>query len=151
MALDRQIRSHGYEAWSGQVIDATLVPASKQHFTRKEKTILEEGAMLGDWKPAKRRQKDLDASWTKKHGKSYHGYKMTVSVDRKHKFVRRWVHNTAKVHDSVDLKAALDEWNTSREIHAERGYVHVEREDRLREQGYRPQIQRRATAAQIWA
>ena len=26
-----------------------------------------------DWKPAKRRQKDMDARWTKKHGKSYFG------------------------------------------------------------------------------
>ncbi|QER43325.1 transposase, IS5 family [Acidithiobacillus caldus] len=65
-------------------MDATLVPAPKQHFTRVEKEVLEQDAMPAGWKPAKRRQKDVDASWTKKHGKSYHGYKFTVSVDRKH-------------------------------------------------------------------
>jgi IS5 family transposase len=142
--LDRQIRSKGLEARAGQIVDATLVPAPKQHFTREEKEILDQDAMPADWKPAKRRQKDLDASWTKKHGKSYHGYKFTVSVDRKHKFIRTWVPDTACVHDSQHLEAALDEWNTSAEIYADKGYVGAEREERLREQGYRPQIQRKA-------
>ncbi|WP_338107520.1 transposase [Acidithiobacillus caldus] len=83
--LDRQIRARGPEARAGQIFDATLVPAPKQHFTREEKAILNKDAMPADWKPAKRRQKDLDARWTKKHGTtSHHGYKFTVSVDRKH-------------------------------------------------------------------
>ncbi|MBU2769936.1 IS5 family transposase, partial [Acidithiobacillus caldus] len=136
--LDRQIRAHGLEARAGQIVDATLVPAPKQHFTKEEKTLLEQDAVPADWKPTKRRQKDVDASWTKKHGKSHHGYKFTVSVDRKHKFVRTWIADTAKVHDSQHLEAALDEWNTSAEIYADKGYVGAEREERLREQGYRP-------------
>ena len=142
--LDRQIRAHGLEARAGQIVDATLVPAPKQHFTKEEKMLLEQDAVPADWKPAKRRQKDVDANWTKKHGKSYHGYKFTVSVDRKHKFVRTWIADTASVHDSQHLEAALDEWNTSAEIYADKGYVGAEREERLREQGYRPQIQRKA-------
>ncbi len=141
--LDRQIRAHGLEARAGQIVDATLVPAPKQHFTKEDKELLEQNAVPADWKPARRRQKDLDASWTKKHGKSYHGYKFTVSVDRKHKFIRTWVADTASVHDSQHLEAALDEWNTSAEIYADKGYVGAEREERLREQGYRPQIQRK--------
>ncbi|OFA15452.1 hypothetical protein A4U49_12725 [Acidithiobacillus ferrivorans] len=32
--------------------------------------------MPADWSPAKRRQKDLDATWTKKHGKSTYGFKL---------------------------------------------------------------------------
>ncbi|AUW33957.1 IS5 family transposase (plasmid) [Acidithiobacillus caldus] len=142
--LDRQIRARGLEARAGQIVDATLVPAPKQHFTREEKAILDQDAMPADWKPAKRRQKDVDARWTKKHGKSHHGYKFTVSVDRKHKFIRTWVPDTACVHDSQHLEAALDEWNTSAEIYADKGYVGADREERLREQGYRPQIQRKA-------
>ena len=142
--LDRQIRAHGLEARAGQIVDATLVPAPRQHFTKEEKALLEQDAVPADWKPAKRRQKDVDASWTKKHGKSHHGYKFTVSVDRKHKLVRTWIADTAKVHDSQHLEAALDEWNTSAEIYADKGYVGADREERLREQGYRPQIQRKA-------
>ena len=86
----------------------------------------------------------LNASWTKKHGKSHYGYKFTVSVDRKHKFVRTWVADTASVHDSQHLEAAQDEWNRSAEIYADKGHVGAEREERLRERGYRPQIQRKA-------
>jgi len=142
--LDRQIRAHGLEARAGQIVDATWVPAPKQHFTREEKEILEQNAVPADWKPAKRRQKDLDASGTRKHGKSHHGYKFTVSVDCKHKFIRTWVAATARVHDSQHLETALDEWNSSAEIYADKGYVGAEREERLREQGYRPQIQRKA-------
>ena len=141
--LDRQIRAHGLEARAGQIVDATLVPAPRQHFTRDEKEMLKENAMPADWSAAKRRQKDLDASWTKKHGKSYHGYKFAVSVDRKRKFIRTWLADTAKVHDSQQLEAVLDEWNTSAEIYADKGYVGAEREERLREQGYRPYIQRK--------
>ena len=142
--LDRQIPAHSLEAYAGQIVDATLVPAPKQHFTREEKEILDQYAMPAEWKPVKRRQKDLDARWTKKHGTSHHGYKFTVSVDRKHKFIRTWVPDTACVHDSQHLEAALEEWNTSAEIYADKGYVGAEREERLREQGYRPRIQRKA-------
>ena len=35
-------------------------------------------------------QKDVDARWTKKHGKSHYDYKNHVNVDRKHKLVRRY-------------------------------------------------------------
>ena len=41
--------------------------------------------MLVGWKPAKRRQKDIDATWTKKHGKSHFGYKLSINVDKKYK------------------------------------------------------------------
>ncbi len=54
--MDRQIRAHGLKARAGQIVDATLVPAPKQHFTREEKEVLEQDAMPADWKPAKRRQ-----------------------------------------------------------------------------------------------
>ena len=52
--------------------------------------------------------------------------------------------DTASVHDSQHLEAALDEWNTSAEIYADKGYVGAEREERLQQQGYRPHIQRKA-------
>jgi IS5 family transposase len=45
-------------------------------------------------------QKDVDARWTKKHGKSHNGYKNHVNVDRKHKLVRRYHVSDAALHDS---------------------------------------------------
>jgi IS5 family transposase len=46
------------------------------------------------------RQKDRDARWTKKHGKSFFGYKNHVNADAKHKLIRRYEVTDAAVHDS---------------------------------------------------
>lgn len=52
-------------------------------------------------------------------------------MDRKHKLVRSWIADTARIHDSRHLEVVLDEWNASAEIYAEKGYVGAEREERL--------------------
>lgn len=38
--------------------------------------------------PAKRSQQDTDARWSKKHGKSYVGYKVSANADKRYKRVR---------------------------------------------------------------
>ncbi|GCY10551.1 IS5 family transposase [Escherichia coli] len=138
-----QLLKKGFIARGGQIIDATLVPAPRQHFTKDDKEQLNEDAMPADWKPAKRRQKDLDATWTKKHGKSHYGYKLSVNVDRKHKFIRKIVTDTASTHDSQHFEAIIDPANTCREVFADRGYPSEEREAWLKANGYRNQIQRK--------
>jgi len=59
-AVNRQLAKHGYIARGGQMIDASIVHAPKQLLSRDEKAIVDEGAMPAHWKPAQRRQKDLD-------------------------------------------------------------------------------------------
>ena len=105
--VSEQLLKQGYLARGGQIIDASLIPAPKQHFTKKDKEQTKEGAMPADWSPAKRRQKDLDATWTKKHGKSHHGYKLSISVDKKYKVIRKLVTDTASTHDSQHFDAVL--------------------------------------------
>ena len=95
--------------------------------------------MPADWSPVERRQKDLGATWTKKHGKSHYGFKRSISVDRKR------ITDTAAVHDSQHFEGVLDEWNRSAEVSADRGYPGQEREDRLKAQGYRSHIQRKGS------
>lgn len=48
-----------------------------------------------DWKPATRCQKDTDATWTKKPGKSHFGYKLSINVDNKCKIIHRIETDTA--------------------------------------------------------
>jgi IS5 family transposase len=141
--VNTQLLKKGFIARGGQIIDATLVPAPRQHFTRDEKEQIKEGAMPADWKPAKRRQKDLDATWTKKHGKSHHGYKMSVNVDKQYKFIRKIVTDTASTHDSQHFEAVFDPANTCRDVYADRGYPSEEREVWLKENGYRNRILRK--------
>lgn len=115
-----------------------------QHFTKEEKATLDRGEVPQDWSPAKRAQKDLDASWTKKHGKSYFGYKAHVNADARHKLVRTCAVTDAAVHDTNHFEDLLDPHNTSREISADKGYVDAQREARLTQDGWRIRVQRKA-------
>lgn len=141
--VSAQLLKKGFIARGGQIIDATLVPAPRQRNGRGDRELIGQDAMPADWSAAKRRQKDLDATWTKKHGKSYFGYKLSVNVDRKHKFIRKLVTDTASTHDSRHFDAVIDSANTSRDVHADRGYPSEEREAWLKENGYRNRIQRK--------
>ena len=141
--VSTQLLRKGFIARGGQIIDATLVPAPKQHNSRAEKALIEQDAMPADWKPAKRRQKDIDATWTKKHGKSYFGYKLSINVDKKYKIIRKIETGTASTHDSQHFDVVLDVLNTSCDVYADRGYPSVAREDWLKGNGFRNQIQRK--------
>ena len=141
--VSAQLLRKGFIARGGQIIDATLVPAPKQHNSRGEKALIEQGAMPADWKPAKRRQKDINATWTKKHGKSHFGYKLSINVDKKYKIIRRIETDTASTHDSQHFDNVFDAGNTSRDVYADRGYPSEAREAWLKEKGFRNQIQRK--------
>ncbi|MDD4915886.1 MAG: transposase [Methylococcales bacterium] len=99
------------------------VPAPKQHIPKAEKEIVKEQAMPINWSPAKRRQKDIEAGWTKKHGKSYFGYKRSANTDKQYKLIRKIKISTADEHDTLHLEDVLDSGNTSRALYADKGYV----------------------------
>jgi IS5 family transposase len=100
--------------------------------------------MPSDWTPAQRRQKDIDATWTKKHGKSYFGYKVSISADQRYKLIRKLKVSTASANDTLHLEDVLDTANTSRDLYGDKGYVDGEREVRLKAKGWRMHIQRKA-------
>lgn len=143
-AANRELDKHGYFARGGQIIDASIVPVPKQRIRKGEKALIEEQAMPIDWSPAKRRQKDIDATWTKKHGKSYFGYKLSANVDNRYKLIRKVKVSTASEHDTLHLEGVLDSSNTSQDLYADKGYVDGERETRLKATGLRMHIQRKA-------
>ena len=141
--VDAQLQRHGYIARSGQAIDATLVPAPRQHIGKEDKERLAQGK-APDWNEAKRRQKDLDATHTSKHGKSHFGYKLSVSVDLKHGFIRKIATGTASEHDGHHFEEVLDEDNTGRDVYADKAYPSKRRQEMLKVLGWRDGIQRRA-------
>jgi transposase, IS5 family len=143
-AVQRQLQQHGFIARGGQIVDATLVEAPRQHFRKAEKEKLEQGETPTEWTDAQRRQKDTEASWTKKHGKSHHGYKLSISADRKYKLIRKRHVSTAKEHDTNHFEGVLDPANTSRDIWADKGYEDKAREQRLQQNGWRLHIQHKA-------
>lgn len=122
--FDCALTERGYCAQKGMVIDARIVEAPKQRNTREDNELISQGLMPAAWRdePAKQRQKDLEARWTKKHGRSYYGYKNHVNVDVRHKLVRRYQVSAASVHDSQKLKALLDARNTLQTAWADSAY-----------------------------
>lgn len=141
--VSAQLLKQGFIARGGQIIDATLVPAPRQRISREEKAMLGQGAMPAAWQPAKRRQKDIDATWTEKHGQRHFGYKLSVNVDKKYKIIQKIETGTASVHDSQHFDAVFDPGNTSRDVYADRAYPSKARAAILKAQGFRNQIQRK--------
>lgn len=144
-AVNRQLAKHGYIARGGQMIDASFVQVPKQSLSKDEKAIVKEVATPIDWKPAKRRQKDTDARWTKKHSKSFFGYKLSASADKRYKLIRKIKVCTASEHDTLHFEDVLDPCNTSRDVYADKGYVNGKREARLKDEGWRMHIQRKGS------
>jgi IS5 family transposase len=140
--FDGHLKSQGYLAMGGQIIDASIVPVPKQRNSRAENARIKEGETPEGWEeqPAKRAQKDTDARWTKKHGKSHYGYKNHVAVDRRHKLVRR---TAAAVHDSQVVEGILDPDNTASGVWADSAYRSAEIEAKLGEKGLRSRIHRK--------
>ena len=98
-----------------------------------------------DNKPAKLRQKDRDARWTKRHGRSFFGYKNHVNADAKHKLIRRYEVTDAAVHDSQKLDELLTKGNTSADVFGDSAYRSSAIEERLRAGGFKSRIHVRAT------
>jgi len=143
-AMNQQLAKQGYVARGGQMIDASIVPAPIQHISKDEKAQIREQAIPSAWPPEKRRQKDVDATWTKKHGKSFFGFKLSASTDNRYKVIRKIKISTASAHDTLHMEDVLDSSNTSRDIYADKGYADGEREKRLKESAWRPRIQHKA-------
>jgi IS5 family transposase len=115
------------------MVDATIVPVPKQRNSRDENDAVKAGKTPDAWKknPAKNRQKDKDARWTKKHGKSFYGYKNHVNADAKHKLIRQYEVTDASVHDSRKLDGLLSQANTSADVYADSAYRSAETEAKL--------------------
>lgn len=141
----QQLDAKGFIARGGQMIDATIVSVPKQRNTRDENKDVKAGNTPDGWeeKPAKNQQKDKDARWTKKHAKSYFGYKNHVNADAKHKLIRRYGVTDASVHDSQEFDGLLDVTNTSREAYADSAYRSAETERKLKERGFTSRIHER--------
>ncbi|WCM95355.1 IS5 family transposase [Acidovorax sp. NCPPB 2350] len=141
--VDAQLQRHGYIARGGQAIDATLVPAPRQRIGKEDRQCLAQGGQP-DWSDAQRRQKDVEATHTKKHGRSYFGYKLSVSVDLKHGFIRGIATGTASEHDGHHFDEVLDMHNTGRAVHADKAYPSRQRQQMLQVLGLVDAMQRRA-------
>jgi transposase, IS5 family len=121
--FDEQLWQSGLMPKGGQIIDASLVNVPKNRNTRDENKQIKEGRTPDGWddEPTMKRQKDEDARWTKKHGRSHYGYKNHINIDKEHKLIRRYAVTDASVHDSQVFDELLDEENSDHRIWARLG------------------------------
>jgi len=145
-AVGGQLAQAGFIARGGQIIDASIVTVPIQRNRRDENEAIGRGEVPPGWNEAKREQKDVDARWTIKHGKSYYGYKLHANTDRRWGFIRRIEVTTASANDTTVFESILDATNTNRAVYADRGYAKAAREQALGEAGYRDRIQRKGQA-----
>src|SRR5580704_12262476 len=143
----QHLEAKGYIARGGQMVDATIVRVPRQRNSREENDAVKAGETPEAWEknPAKDRQKDKDARWTKRHGKSFFGYKNHVNADARHKLIRQYDVTDASVHDSQKFDALVNQANTCADVYADSAYRSAETEVKLRARGLRSRIHQRAS------
>jgi len=109
--FDLQLTGKGIEARKGSMIDASIVQVPRQKIGKDEKRELQQQGSVEEWSDPKRRQKDVDARWTKKNDKTYFGYKNHICVDVDNKIIRKFEVTDASVHDSRMTEKLLNYTN----------------------------------------
>lgn len=124
--VQRQLNAAGLQAKGGQMIDATIVPAPKMHFTKDEKQCLADAKTPEHWSDKQIAHKDTDAGWTAKRGQWQYGYKAHANADQKHKLIRILDITSASHSDMTHFAPVLDttlsRQKTGKTVHADRGY-----------------------------
>lgn len=141
-----QIDAAGFVARKGQIIDAAMVAAPRQHNRRPENQQIKAGEVPTDWSVAKRRQKDVQARWAKKYGVTHFGYKNHVNADVAHQIIRRYTVSDAARSESRVFDELLDPHNRRRAVWADAAYRSRDRVKALTAGGYRAHLQRQAQA-----
>lgn len=142
-----QLEGLGLIINEGKIIDASFVEAPRQHNGREKNQQIKEGKGEELWidEPNKKRQKDIDARWTKKNNQNYYGYKNHAKVDAASKLIETYEITDASVHDSQALDALLDkEQDKEQELYADSAYVGQQEilekyqvENQIHEKGYK--------------
>jgi IS5 family transposase len=109
----------------GKIIDASFVEVPRQRNKNTENEQIKSGNDVELWRdyPKKKRQKDIDARWTKKNKQTFFGYKNHVKEDGKSKLITKYNVTSAEVHDSQVTDALLDENDKGEPFYADSAYT----------------------------
>ena len=140
----QQLQARGLLAQPGKLVDASFVDVPRQRNTREENATIKGGGVPAAWEqhPAKQRQKDVEARWTKKNAEVHYGYKNHVKADAQSKLIEQYAVTDASVHDSQMLASLVE--TTDGEVYADSAYRSVEAEALLTEKAVTSQIHERA-------
>lgn len=161
-AFDWQLKKKGYIPMSGQIVDASMVPAPRQRNTEGEREAIKSGKSARDIRPDepnKAAQKDTDARWTLNVGGKVRyradgtplpmialpvfSYKSHISIDRRFGFIRGMAVTSASAADGRLLRQVVSTDNSSSEVWADSAYRSRRNEKWLSDQMLTSRIHRR--------
>jgi transposase, IS5 family len=125
--VNRQLDAEGLILRRGTLIDATILEAAVRPPTGDAGEVSE---------------RDPQAGWTRKNGKSRFGYEAHAAVDEGSGLVREAVMTPADVHDSVPADDLVQ--GEEGAVYADKAYDSEARRAGLRERGIEPRIMYRA-------
>jgi IS5 family transposase len=127
-AVLEQLRGKGLVLTEGSLVDATIVEAPRGG-KREDGTSTRDGC----------------ASFTRKHGRTYHGYKAHVNVS-KDRIVTDYVFDSASTHDSQHIDTLTE--NERHAVYADSAYMDRKRSERLKSRGVHDGIVERRVRGQ---
>lgn len=116
------LKEQGLLVTEGTLVDATIVEAPRGRAKKNEA-----GEKVGH-------TRDEEASFTKKHGRSYHGYKGHIATDWRG-LIKNFRFDTAKVHDVQHFEALTADVGEGESVWADSGYTSAERKAGLEARG----------------
>lgn len=132
--VGRSIASKGLLLKEGTMVDALILEAPKGRKTGET-----------DENGQETTTRDTDASFTKKHGRSYHGYKGHLAADRSG-IVTGYAFSTASHHDSRYIDPLIKK--EKKAVFADAAYADTDRRKRLDEDGILDGIARKRVRGQ---
>ena len=124
--IDSQIESHGLKLQTWKIVDATILEAPK-----------------GKKKDDGSNTRDKDAGFTKKNGRTYHGFKWHVSTDLHGDFIHKDFVSSATDHDSKHEDKVTD-WDEPA-LFEDSAYISKEKKKKMRKEWRHYWIVERAT------
>lgn len=123
--FNEKLEQKGLILNEGKMVDASIVAAPRPRNSKDEHNTIKEGKTPKEWEDQKNKlqQKDLDARFTKKHNKSYYGYKNHIKGDTVAKLIDTYVVSPADMHDSQALKDLLTDKDKGQEIYGDSAFT----------------------------
>ncbi|GAB4447293.1 MAG: IS5 family transposase [Bacteroidales bacterium] len=109
--FNKQLTELNFIIGKGTIVDATIKQAQA--------------------KPSSNRDKDAD--FTKKRGKTYYGYKGHIAIDSETEVIKKVEFSSANIHDSNMFDSLVDQ--TEQVVLADKGYANQQRKRNLRSKG----------------
>jgi transposase, IS5 family len=138
--ITEQIERSGFVLKRGTLIDASLVRAAV-NAPPPPATVAPPDA---DGRPASKlvsNPLDPDATWSKKQGRYFFGYKVHVAMDQGSRIVRRATFTAGNINDTVPADALV--CGDEKTVYADKAYDSLARRARLKQLGIRNGIARR--------